>query len=191
MFVFWKDKLKDRGIFPTVLCEAWRRSHSTGVRCWGATLWGRLVSLAAKQMLSSCQMNSCLQDKYSIWGQTRVTWEILRCIETLPKSNLYTGGKRVSWQCHLMYGYHLQTLLRVWHLSHLCQMFTRVLMMCSPSLVEKISTSSLRSLTDCRYLLLGHRVSLMTGSRWWRRGQLLMPHLCSAVRAQSSLWTAY
>lgn len=33
--------------------------------------------------------------------------------------------------------------------------------------------------------------SLLTGSRWWRRGQLLLPHLCSAVRAQSSLWTAY
>lgn len=32
---------------------------------------------------------------------------------------------------------------------------------------------------------------LLTGSRWWCQGQLLLPHLCSAVRAQSSLWTAY
>lgn len=33
--------------------------------------------------------------------------------------------------------------------------------------------------------------SSLTGSRWWCQGQLLLPHLCSAVRVQSSLWTAY
>lgn len=46
-----------------------------------------------------------------------------------------------------------------------------------------------------RYIQLGHGwtifESLLTGSRWRRQGQLLLPHLCSAVRAQSSLWTAY
>lgn len=33
--------------------------------------------------------------------------------------------------------------------------------------------------------------SFLTSSRWRCQGQLLLPHLCSAVRAQSSLWTAY
>lgn len=33
--------------------------------------------------------------------------------------------------------------------------------------------------------------SFLTSSRRRCRGQLLLPHLCSAVRAQSSLWTAY
>lgn len=33
--------------------------------------------------------------------------------------------------------------------------------------------------------------SFLTSSMWRCQGQLLLPHLCSAVRAQSSLWTAY
>ena len=49
--------------------------------------------------------------------------------------------------------------------------------------------------TRCRYMHLEHAwtkfESPLTGSRWWRQGQLLLLHLCSAVRAQSSLWTAY